>query len=727
MAAPVVQGVGALAAAASGTVQSVTIPAHQAGDKIFVLTAHNGGQDMTAPAGWVDLFAGLFTGNTNLGVACWYKQAASSSETFTVTYSAAASATIGHYGLAIVVRGGKTSGGSGIETGDGSTPTASNHPVFGPVTTGGPDRLVLAICWAEGTPTWSNTYVSGWTEVEQNGSTIGGDMTFTVISKTQPTAATIPQSDFVQSPGTKSTAGYWSALAFAIAPADTQIDVSVTETAVADATVTTSRDGTIDQAVTQTAIADATVAAGIGGILDAAVTQTAQADATVTTGISVDKAVVQAAAADATVTTSIVLAPAGDAVIRADATVVFDLVSAGGDVITTVVGVATADATVATSLTGAISVAVQAVAVADATLTIPLPTPSIPTPAGPAQWVWELVAFDGERLAEVTGRTRSLQLAVNAAGGAKFALDVFEAAGYPALQVGQVDLLVSRDGTPLWRGALGGATGNDITLMGGAITFAATGLADLLGDRYIPPGTELAALEATQMAWALITATQSLPLGDLGILQGQLDDSVARTKVWDTPTQVLAAIRELAEMDDGFDFAIEPDADGAYRFNAWHPRRGANRGVVLEADRNIAKISPTWDASPGRLANDVTVAGVDQVSVTETDVASATVYRLRQRFLSLSDADDATVLGSRARGEITHDGQVRPTGKVTLLPGAPDANLDAIALGDVVEMDFDAGWARFQGPYRVLGIDIDLPDAPTDEALALTVEPFVAA
>jgi hypothetical protein len=726
VAAPVVQAVGALAAAASGTVQSVPIPAHQAGDKIFVATAHNGGQTMSAPAGWVDLLVGIMSGNADLGVALWYKQAATSGETFTATYSAAASATIGHYGLAFVVRGGKTTGGSGIETGGATSPTADNHPRFGPVTTGGPDRLVFAVCWAEGTPTWSNTYVAGWSEVEQVSSTIGGDMAFTVISKTQPAAATIPQGDFVQAPGTKSTAGFWASLAFAVAPAD----------------------GDFDAAVAQTAIADATVAFSVTGTIDVTVVAVASADATVSTA---DAVVTQVAICDATVVTGTTLAPAGDAVIRADATVAYDLgpsytcipltpdtvltpdtLLCPGGIVVVVIDQAVAeaaapDATVATSVTGTVTVTVVAVASADASLTIPLPTPTVPGPPKPARWVWELVRFDGERLAEITGRGRSLQLAVNASGSAKLSLDVYEAAAYPGLAVGQVDLLVSREGVPRFRGAVGGATGSDITVMGGAISFAATGIAELLGDRYIAAGTELAALEAAQMAWALIAATQSLPLGDLGILKGQLDDSVARTKVWDTPTQVLTAIRELAEMDDGFDFAVEPDLAGDYRFNVWHPRRGADRGVVLEADRNVGSISPTWDASPGRIANDVTVAGVDQVSVTETDAASAAAYRLRQRYLSISDADDATVLGSRARGELTRDAQVRPTGKVTLLPGAPDANLDAIGLGDVVEMDFDAGWARFQGPYRVLGIDVDLPDAPTHEALVLSVEPFVAA
>ena len=521
------------------------------------------------------------------------------------------------------------------------------------------------------------------------------------------------------------------------ATGSSSLEAAGAQTVVVDATVSTSLEAAGTTGA-QTVAVDATGASDLAGAgsqalvvdatgassLEAAGAQALVVDATGASTGDATTAGAQTVVLDGAGTSSLELGPPGDAVIRVDATGVSELYTDPGGVVTAGTQVIVVDATGASTVIGTITTVGTAVLSVEGTGASFTSSPTAPTSgssAVAADWVWELLAFDGDRLAEVVARARRLRMALNAAGAAEFSLDTLEAADYPDLVLGQRDLMVSRNGRPLFRGPLGGARGADLTLMGGSVSFAATGIGELLADRYIPAGTELAALEAAQMAWQLIVATQAL--GPLGIIAGDLPDSVARTKAWDTPAPVLGAIRELAELQDGFDFAIEPDASGAYRFDVWHPRRGADRGVVLEPDRNVASVSPSWDAGPGRIANDVTAAGVDQVSVTETDAASVALYRLRQRLLSLPDADDATVLGDRARGELARDAYLRPSGTVRLLPGAPDANLDAIGLGDTVTMDYAAGWARFEGPYRVTAIEVDLPDAPGHEALALTVEP----
>jgi len=497
------------------------------------------------------------------------------------------------------------------------------------------------------------------------------------------------------------------------------IDTAGTQSMVVDATGASSLTGAITTTGAQTVAADATGASSLTGSHTTAGAQTVAADGTGASHLA--HAAVQVAVVDASGASSVVLGPAGDSVVRVDATGVSELFSGPADVVTVGVQVVALDGTGTSSVAGVITTAAVALVALDGEGASFTSSAIATAPAPVADWLWELVAFDDERLAELVARGRRLRLDVEATPSASFGLDTFEALGYPDLVLGQVDLLVSRNGRPIFRGPIGGASGGDITLMGGALTFASTGIAELLADRYIPAGTELAALEAAQMAWQLIEDTQAL--GTLGILEGSLPDSVARTKTWDTPSPVLAAIRELAGLADGFEFGVEPDTTGAYRFDVWHPRRGADRGVVLEADRNVGSVSPTWDAGPGKIANDVTVAGVDQVAVTASDPVSAAAYRLRQRYLSLPDADEATTLGDRAEAELARDAQMRPSGTVRLLPGAPDANLDAIALGDVVTMDYAAGWARFEGPYRVRSIEVALPDAPSHEALTLTVEP----
>lgn len=340
-----------------------------------------------------------------------------------------------------------------------------------------------------------------------------------------------------------------------------------------------------------------------------------------------------------------------------------------------------------------------------------------------AEWRYELLAIGGQPLALLRPRARGLTLDLAGAGGAKYAMSITEAevlAG--VMQPGVVDLLVSEDGEPRFRGPLTGVQGSGLTPKAGSLSFAATGIDELLDDRYVSAGSEILAMEQTSMAWQLIADTQGLPNGDLGILRGATPASVARSKVWDSATPVRSAIRELAGLDGGFDWSIEPNADGRYTFDAYYPRRGSATAVVLDS-RNIAECSPTWDASAGALCNYAAVTGRDGVTVVATDPPSEILYRLRQRVIVLPDADDATILGDRADAEI-HDSVVRASGSLVLLPGAESANLTELGLGDVVEVDYRAGWATFSGLYRILRIEVAIPDGGGRETLTVTVEPF---
>ena len=341
-------------------------------------------------------------------------------------------------------------------------------------------------------------------------------------------------------------------------------------------------------------------------------------------------------------------------------------------------------------------------------------------------WRYELVAHGGQPLAEITPRGRGLTLDLTAAGAARFSLSAAEAAGLRDLmQPGLCDILVSEGDTPRFRGEFTGAQGSDLTVTAGTIQFAAVGIAELLADRYIPAGREIAATEQTAMAWQLVADTQALPNGDLGILQGSLPDSIARTKQWDTATPVLSGLREIAGLDGGFEWDITPNADGRYVFDAFYPRRGFASGVVLDS-RNVAAASPTWDAGAGALCNYASVTGVDGVAVVAEDTGSQIAYRRRERSIALSDADDVTILGDRAAAEV-RDAVVRPSASLRMLPGADTASLAELGLGDIVTVEFDAGWARLTGDYRILRLDLAIPDGGGAETITATVEPWLGA
>jgi hypothetical protein len=343
-------------------------------------------------------------------------------------------------------------------------------------------------------------------------------------------------------------------------------------------------------------------------------------------------------------------------------------------------------------------------------------------PDPPGLWLWELVDHYGVPLAELNARTRRLQLGRNVPGTASFAFDLDELEGELAelLRLGQVDVRVSYNGTPILGGPLADADVN-LDALSGTVSFGMVGIAAMLEARMIPAGRSLEATEQTQIAWQLVSDAQEL--GWLGIAAGSLPDSEARSKTWDAPTPTLTALQELAGLDRGFDWSIVPVAAGGYRFDTFYPGQGTNRGVVLEQGRNIAGLRVRLSAAPTDHANEVTAIGASGITITVTDPTSQLVHRLRQRVVTLPDADDAVVLGDAARAALADSG-LMPLPVITLAPGSEEATLASIGIGDTVEVRVTRGWLELDGPARVEAIDVTLTDEG-QEALTVTTSPVL--
>lgn len=337
-----------------------------------------------------------------------------------------------------------------------------------------------------------------------------------------------------------------------------------------------------------------------------------------------------------------------------------------------------------------------------------------------ALWTYEAITHTGTPLVELPMRARAVTLARNAGGSAKGTLGLLEA-GDPTLadhlRLGEVDLLVSRNGRRIWRGGLEDARG-ELGNLTGDVELAGVSLWALLDQRFIPAGRELLATEATEMAWQLIADAQALPNGDLGIVAGDLPASVARTRRWDTPTSVAAAVQELADLDDGFDWSLTPQQAGegdGLRWDAWWPRQGTDAGVVLEWGRNVTGVG--FQGSAGAIRNRVTARTTQQVAVTAEALTSQGLHRLREGELSAGDLDDAGVLADLAAGGLRP--QVRLLPRLTCTPDA--VTLDDLGIGDTVQVEVRHGWLQISGPMRVEQIDVTVTDEGSEQ-LAVTVQ-----
>lgn len=353
------------------------------------------------------------------------------------------------------------------------------------------------------------------------------------------------------------------------------------------------------------------------------------------------------------------------------------------------------------------------------TTTTPPPPPSGggTTPPGVGEWMCELVSHSGDRVAYLPGRARTFTTNRNAGGTAGFTMTTDEAAGVQGLTVGTVDMLITLDGEAMWRGPLETASG-DITATTGLLQFTAAPVEALLATRFIPAGREILATEQTAMAWQLIEDAQAGAGNSLGITRGTTPDSVARSKTWDTPTDVRSALDELVQADGGFDYTMVPTLTG-YRFDARVPR-GRETDLVWEWGRNIMAVGVSVDAS--QIRNQVTAVGQNQVQVVAADPDSILVHRLRQGIVTLGDAADPLWLGDQARGALVTSPLVLP--RLRLQPGAPDARYRDIRVGDIVTVRVNRGWVTLDGRYRVEQITVTLPDAPgAAEAMDIVVAP----
>lgn len=346
----------------------------------------------------------------------------------------------------------------------------------------------------------------------------------------------------------------------------------------------------------------------------------------------------------------------------------------------------------------------------------------------PAYWLWELMSPAGVALAELEARERKLTLVRNDAGQAAFSMQLGEAAELASmLTVGEVDLRVSRKGVRLFRGPILGAQASPQDV-GGSVTFTALGIWGLFADRYTDAPYSILATEQTSVAWTLIANSQARPGGNIGIVAGSLPFSRALDEVeWQTPSTVKSAVEGLAGAPNGFDFAVNPQAGAltGWTFDAYYPRQGADRGLVLERGRNLRSSGEvTLDAGPsGGIVTDARAIGQAGVYVDAADEAARARFRRREAVVTVegSDSSSALVLGDTAGAALRTS--VRPLLRLELLPGSPDADLDHVALGDVVYVSEHEGWLQLEGAYRVEAIEAR-PDDGDPEALALAVSPF---
>lgn len=235
------------------------------------------------------------------------------------------------------------------------------------------------------------------------------------------------------------------------------------------------------------------------------------------------------------------------------------------------------------------------------------------------------------------------------------------------------------------------------------------------------------ATDQAEIAWQLLTQTQTRPGGDLGISIGAGNPTgVVRDRTYEAGDSVGEKIQELSEVIDGFDWDITPVGPSALALDVFYPQRGLDRGVVLEYGGAVTAVRR--DVSSADYANAIRYTGGqtdDAVPVVTTPVEldADDIAAVAQGRWDGVYGDDGLILQStlddRAAWQLTQAQVVQPTYTLTLRPGFWDGP-SHIWVGDTVRLVLMSGRLAVNEQLRVFEMAFEIGDDGSD-GLSVTV------
>lgn len=182
---------------------------------------------------------------------------------------------------------------------------------------------------------------------------------------------------------------------------------------------------------------------------------------------------------------------------------------------------------------------------------------------------------------------------------------------------------------------------------------------------------------------------------------------------WYDHQEVLEALHEFTEIENGFDYGIDYLPDGARQFHMYHPAKGTYRAnLVLEWGRNIVDYDfnekgedqGTKVYTQGGSSNDV------KFEQNFEDAALSAEYGVYEKIVNEGSELDLPWLLARSKEEVAAYGRpvVLPELIVKDIPPSatdPGVKLEGVLVtGDVVPVRAMAGRCRMNGDYRIVKI-----------------------
>lgn len=332
-------------------------------------------------------------------------------------------------------------------------------------------------------------------------------------------------------------------------------------------------------------------------------------------------------------------------------------------------------------------------------------------------WSFVLTDTDGTPRGELTAaKGRKLTARLTGPAEASFTIDGrHEQAGM--LDERQADLIVYRDLQTLFRGRTVAAQDQAGADRHTVAPVTAVDYRGVLNGRLLHTALTYTNVDQSAIAWGLISDTQARPGGNLRITRGAGQTTgVLRDRAYEAGANVGELLTQLAEVQGGYEWTITPEL----AFDVHHPRRGTDRGAVLDYGGTVSAFTRT----PGRYANAVRVSGATGVApvIREVaDIATRPEGRVEAQF-GFPDVTQAATLTQKADHLLATLSSAEPSYTVTLKAGTWGGP-DALWLGDSVLLVIRSGRLDEVSTRRVVEMDVTVDDSGRETVQVSLGEP----
>lgn len=279
----------------------------------------------------------------------------------------------------------------------------------------------------------------------------------------------------------------------------------------------------------------------------------------------------------------------------------------------------------------------------------------------------------------------------------------------------------------LYRGRIGKAS-DKIDRVSHRLMVPSVDYRGVLKRRYLFTGSQQVwdGYDQIWIAYGLIDQTQNAAGGggDLGIVNGAVPSGVVRTRNYELQDEIGAKIQELSEVTDGFDWDIVAVNPTRLEFQAWYPRRGLDRDVLIELGGAASELSRDVDSSAFanaiRMTGRAPEGGGDEPPPHERyaeDIATNPAGRWEA--VIGTDLTTAAAVNDRIGWQLAESQVVRPSYTFTMKRGWWQGP-DHCWVGDGVLVKVYSGRLRVDTIMRIHQMDFT-PDPNGGEAVQITV------